>query len=111
MRAETDVRAGGANCIVMRRPEGDEFPNHGVYLEVVKNEKLVFTDACAADWQPSDKPFMTAIVTFEDEGGKTHYAARARHWTPEDHVAHVKMGFHEGWGRATDQLEALVARL
>jgi uncharacterized protein YndB with AHSA1/START domain len=33
--AELDVRPGGANLIVMRSPEGEEFPNRGVYLEVV----------------------------------------------------------------------------
>lgn len=41
--AKLDVRAGGANRIVMRSPE--DYPNLGVYLEVVPNEKLVFTDA------------------------------------------------------------------
>src|SRR5215469_3833001 len=43
--AELDVRAGGANLIVMRDPTGNEFANRGIYLEVVENERLVFTDA------------------------------------------------------------------
>ncbi|HZV67852.1 MAG TPA: SRPBCC domain-containing protein [Telluria sp.] len=47
---------------------------------------------------------MTAILTFEDEGGKTRYTARALHWTVADREAHEKMGFHEGWGTVTDQL-------
>jgi uncharacterized protein YndB with AHSA1/START domain len=110
-RAELDVRPGGRCLVVMRSPEGEEFPNPGVYLEVVKNEKLVFTDAYTSAWVPSPKPFMTAIVTFEDEGGKTRYTARARHWTAEDKAAHEKMGFHEGWGICADQLAALVAKL
>jgi len=38
--AETDVRPGGSSLIVMRDPDGNEFPNRGVYLEVVKNERL-----------------------------------------------------------------------
>ena len=47
--AELDVRPGGANFVVMRDPEGKDHPNRGVYLEVVPNERLVFTDAyCAA---------------------------------------------------------------
>jgi uncharacterized protein YndB with AHSA1/START domain len=33
------------------------------------------------------------------------------HWTVADREAHEKMGFHEGWGIATDQLAALVAKL
>ena len=109
--AELDVRPGGANLIVMRGPDGNEFPNRGVYLEVVENERLVFTDAYTKAWEPSEKPFMTVVVTFEDVGGKTRYTARVHHWTVADREAHEKMGFHESWGLRTEQLEALVGRL
>ena len=109
--AEFDVRPGGANLIVMRSPEGQEFPNRGVYLEVVPNRRLVFTDAYAAAWEPSEKPFMTVILTFDPEGGKTRYTARVLHWTVADREAHEKMGFHQGWGQCADQLAALVAKL
>ncbi len=107
--AEVDVRPGGANLVVMRAPDGDDMPTRGVYLEVRKNEKLVFTDAYTSAWEPSDKPFMTVILTFENEAGKTRYTARVRHWSIEDRQAHEKMGFHKGWGQCTDQLAALVA--
>jgi uncharacterized protein YndB with AHSA1/START domain len=109
--AELNVRPGGANLIVMRSPDGKDMPNRGVYLEVVPNERLVFTDAYVKAWEPSEKPFMTVILTFEDEGGKTRYTARVRHWTVADRETHEKMGFHGGWGLCTDQLEALVAKL
>jgi len=109
--AELDVRPGGATLVVMRGPDGNEFPNRGVYLEVVENTRLVFTDAYTEAWEPSQKPFMTVILTFEDVGGKTRYTARVRHWAVADREAHEKMGFHEGWGRCADQLAALVANL
>jgi uncharacterized protein YndB with AHSA1/START domain len=109
--AELDVRPGGASLIVMRDPDGNEFPNRGIYLDVVKNERLVFTDAYAKAWEPSEKPFMTGILTFEDDGSRTRYTACVRHWTVADREAHEKMGFHEGWGQCTDQLAALVAKL
>lgn len=108
---EVDLRPGGSNLIVMRGPDGAEFPNRGVYLEVVKNERLVFTDAYTKAWEPSEKPFFTGIITFEDEGGKTRYTARAVHWTVADREAHEKMGFHEGWGLCADQLAELAARI
>jgi uncharacterized protein YndB with AHSA1/START domain len=94
----------------MRSPDGNEFPNRGVYLEVVENERLVFTDAYTKAWEPSPKPFMTVIITFEDEDAKTCYTARVRQWTAADREAHEKMGFHRGWGQCADQLAALVAR-
>jgi uncharacterized protein YndB with AHSA1/START domain len=109
--AELDVRPGGANFIVMRGPDGKDLPNRGVYLEVVENERLVVTDAYTKAWEPSEKPFMTLILTFENVGGKTRYTARVRHWSVADREAHEKMGFHEGWGQCTDQLAALVAKL
>lgn len=109
--AELDVRPGGTNLIVMRGPDGQDMPNRGVYLEVVPNERLVVTDAFTTAWEPSAKPFMTLILTFENEGGKTRYTARARHWTVEDRDAHEKMGFHQGWGICTDQLAALAAKM
>jgi uncharacterized protein YndB with AHSA1/START domain len=109
--AELDVRPGGATLIVMRSPEGHEMPNRGIYLEVVENERLVFTDAYTGAWEPSVKPFMTVILTFEDAGGRTRYTARVRHWSVADRETHEKMGFHQGWGVCTDQLAALVARI
>jgi uncharacterized protein YndB with AHSA1/START domain len=106
-----DLRPGGSNLIVMRNPEGEEFPNPGVYLEVIKNKKLVFTDAYTSAWVPSEKPFFTAVITFDDENGKTRYTARAIHWNVEDRKKHEEMGFYEGWGICADQLAELVKKI
>jgi uncharacterized protein YndB with AHSA1/START domain len=110
-KLESDVRPGGSSVVVMRSPEGAEFPNHGVYLEVVKNERIVFTDAYRNAWEPSEKPFMTVTVTFEKVDGKTRYTARVRHWTVADREAHEAMGFHVGWATCAEQLAALVATI
>lgn len=109
--AELDVRPGGASRVVMRGPDGQEYPCPGVYLEVVENRRLVMTDAFTAAWEPSAKPFMTTVVTFEDDGGRTRYTARVLHWSAEDCDAHEKMGFHEGWSQAARQLAEVVATL
>jgi uncharacterized protein YndB with AHSA1/START domain len=109
--AELDVRPGGATYIVMRSPEGQDMPMRGVYLEVVPNERLVFTDAFTRAWEPSEKPFFTGVLTLAEEDGRTRYTARARHWSREDCEAHEKMGFHEGWGQCAEQLAVLAAKL
>lgn len=109
---EVDLRPGGTSLIVMQAPDGTRIPCPGVYLEVVENERLVSTDAYTEAWKPSGKPFMTAIITFEDAGeGKTRYVARALHWSAVDREAHEKMGFHEGWGQVAEQLEAVARSL
>lgn len=108
---ELDVRPGGSSYVLMRGPDGTEFPNRGVYLDVVPNERLVFTDAYVSAWEPAEKPFMTGIISFADEAGGTRYTARVLHWSEADRDTHEQMGFHDGWGKATDQLEALVREL
>lgn len=111
-RAELDVRPGGSNLIVMRSPDGEEMPNPGVYLEVVPERRLVITDAFVRAWEPSPRPFMTAIIELSDlADGGTRYVARARHWTTEDRAQHEAMGFHDGWAQCARQLEALAAGL
>lgn len=101
-----DVRVGGA-CNTTFDVEGNLMENKGVYLEVVPQEKLVFTDTYTEGWKPAAEPFMTAIVTFEDMGdGRTRYTAVARHRNAETARQHRDMGFHDGWGTVATQLEA-----
>lgn len=108
---EMDLRPGGEFRTVMRAPDGTEFPTKGVFLEVVENERIVFTDAFDAGWQPSTDIFFTAITTFESlPDGKTKYTARALHWTAADRAKHEKMGFHQGWGESLDRLVTLVTK-
>lgn len=110
--ARIDLRPGGEFSSVFHGPEGEVFPNTGVVLEVEDKERLVFTDAFRPGWIPSGRPLMAAEVTFEDAGeSRTRYVARAMHWTEEARQDHEKMGFHEGWGKAADQLEALARSL
>ena len=106
-----DVRAGGA-CNTTFDVDGTEMQNNGVYLEVIPNEKLVFTDTYTEGWKPAPEPFMTAIITFEDIGnGRTRYTAIARHRNPETAQTHKDMGFYDGWGTVVDQLEAYAKTL
>ena len=109
--AKLDVRPGGASLIVMHGPDGSEMHNRDQYLEVVPNERLILTDAYLGDWVPSDKPFMTVVLTFAEEDGGTRYKATVRHWSAEDRDAHAAMGFDANWNTSTDQLAALAVTL
>src|SRR5689334_23547774 len=60
-----DLRPGGAAETTVYGPDGEVFPNHGIYLEVVPNRKLVFTDAYTEGWVPAEGGgMMTAVLTF-----------------------------------------------
>jgi uncharacterized protein YndB with AHSA1/START domain len=113
---EIDLRPGGIFRTVFRGPEGQEFTNLGCYLEVVKNERLVWTDALTAGYRPNQPSphanlgFITAIVSLEAQGQRTKYTAIALHKDETGRKAHEEMGFHEGWGTALDQLVELMKK-
>jgi len=109
---EIDLRPGGVFRTVMRSPEGQEFPNAGCILEVVENEKLVWTAALGPGYRPQNAPLgmplFTAAILLEPHGAGTKYTAIAIHGEQDAAKKHAGMGFHDGWGKALDQLVALM---
>jgi uncharacterized protein YndB with AHSA1/START domain len=118
--AEVDLRPGGRFATVMRSPEGQEFPNAGCYLEVIPNERLVWSNAVQPGFRPalvlataagSTDFAFTGIIALEALGpSKTRYTATVLHAEPEACQRHAAMGFHQGWGAALDQLVAHMTR-
>ena len=110
--AVVEPRPGGRFNFTMHGPNGEAFPNSGIFLEVVPNRRLISTDAFTPDWKPSGQPFMVARIEMEPTAdGKTRYTATASHWNAETMQQHEQMGFHEGWGTVADQLNELVKTL
>ena len=73
---ELDPRVGGALRIVMRGPDGTDYPMQGVFTEVVPEQLLVFSNS------PLDKDGNRLMkgetrVTFADAGGKTELVMTA----------------------------------
>lgn len=112
---EIDLRPGGIFRTVMRSPEGQEFPNVGCYLEIIPNERLVWTSALRPGYRPavgapaaeSQELYFTAIISLESVGSSTKYTAVAMHADEATSQKHEQMGFHQGWGAALDQLVTL----
>ena len=111
--ADLDVRPGGRSVTTMESPEGEQFPNVGCYLQVEPDSLLVFTSAMVEGFRPvvagDGMPFTGRIEITPTADGGTHYRAIAMHADKAGVEQHVEMGFHEGWGAATDQLVALLA--
>jgi len=104
-KCELDVRPGGMCSTTMLSPEGKEFPNVGCYLDVIENERLVFTDTLLAGFRPAPHPFFTAYLELSPLGPeRTHYVATAIHGTEENCKKHEAMGFHDGWGTVVTQM-------
>lgn len=104
-----DLRPGGLFTSVMRGPEGQEFTNSGCYLEIVENERFVFTDTLLAGFRPSPNPFFTAVLDLAPLGPeRTRYVATAIHGNEDARKKHEEMGFYDGWGTVVTQMVAYI---
>jgi uncharacterized protein YndB with AHSA1/START domain len=107
--ADLDVRPGGKFRTVMRGPEGQEFDNNGCFLDVVPNERLVWTTTMTQGFRPQSgaAPYhFTAMILMEPNGSGTRYRAIVCHGAADACKQHADRGFHDGWGKALDQLVA-----
>lgn len=83
----------------------------GCYLEIIDNERLVWTDALLPGYRPSLQPFVTAVIALEARGRGTQYTAIARHADEAIRRRHEEMRFVKGCGTALDQLVAQMKSL
>jgi uncharacterized protein YndB with AHSA1/START domain len=112
VRTLNELRAGGACNTTMYGPDGEVHANDGSYLDLVPERRIVFTDMLLSDWRPNPQEGMNFTGCIELEplsNGHTRYTARGKHRSAESRAQHAAMGFHEGWGIATDQLVAFSA--
>ena len=88
--AETDLRVGGRWSIQMATPDGEPVKVAGEYVEIIKDQRLVFTWA----WSGTADRVSKVAIDLVDQGGRTlltlthtqffDEAARDRHnlgWT------------------------------
>ena len=80
---EMDVRPGGVWRFIMHGPDGVDYNNKIVYIEIVKPERLVYSHVSG--------PQFHATVTFEDQGGKTKLTMRMLFETTEERERVVKV--------------------
>jgi uncharacterized protein YndB with AHSA1/START domain len=109
---EVDLRPGGGFRTVMNDPDGQQMMDGtGCYLEIIRNERLVWTSALTVGYRPQadDMPF-TAILELAPTEGGCRYRAIAVHQDPDGAKQHEEMGFHDGWGTVVDQLVEHIQR-
>jgi uncharacterized protein YndB with AHSA1/START domain len=106
---ELDARVGGSWHIVMRAPDGAEYPCGGVYREIVAPERLVFTNIAT---DKDGKPIIDGLttVTFADAGGgKTKLTLHTRGTALVDYAAAYLQGMETGWSQSLDRLADFAA--
>jgi uncharacterized protein YndB with AHSA1/START domain len=101
---ELDVRVGGAWRIVMRGPNGVDYPGGGVYREIVEPERLVFTNI-AEDQEGNKLLDGLTTVTFAEQGGKTKLTLQTRAVALVAGAEAYLEGMEAGWTQSLERLE------
>jgi uncharacterized protein YndB with AHSA1/START domain len=89
-------------------PDGSVSAFRGVYLEVVKPERLVNTFTMEGVYE--DKT-VTETHVLEDLGGRTRYTSISRFESTEDRDGMVASGMEWGAAESYSQLDELLAAL
>ena len=71
---EMDVRPGGVWRHTMHGPDGTDYPNKTVFIEVVKPERIVYSNVGGKKGDPGAQ--FEATWTFEAQGDKTKLILR-----------------------------------
>jgi len=97
---EVDLRPGGVFHLVMRLPDGTEFPMRAAFTEVIPNERIVFAGNVHDD--------VTAVttVTFTEREGKTTMDVHQVYSRESD----ATRGAEAGWTQTLKQLAEVVER-
>lgn len=106
---EADLRPGGQWRRVMRMPDGSEHGFHGVYREIVPNERLVYTECYE---MPSiGSPEWLTTVLFEEVGGLTKLTHSILHNSKEVRDGHLQAGMEAGTIQTLNRLDDHVASM
>lgn len=100
--ASVDARVGGAFEVVMHHPRGD-LRHYGIYREIKRNEKLVFT--WYSDATLHRETLVTVVLNVVSAG--TEIVVTHEH-IPHQEAARSRI---EGWSEALCMLAALLGEL
>jgi uncharacterized protein YndB with AHSA1/START domain len=98
---EMDVRPGGVWRYIMHGPDGVDYDNKVVFIEVVRPERLVYDHGSDKEDDP-DKFHVT--VTFAEQGSRTELTMRSLFASAEQRDKTIEFGAVEGGNQTLDRL-------
>ena len=104
---ELDVRPGGRLRIVMRGPDGNDYPCMGVFREIVRLERLVFSNN-AVDKDGNLLLEGLTTVTFVEQGSKTKMTLHTHAVGLVPIAKQMLAGMKAGWTQSIDKLEEIL---
>lgn len=100
---QMDVRPGGAWHLTMHGPDGTDYRNESVFLQVIPDRLLVYYHRTA--------PKFVSVATFEPEGSGTRLTLQSHFLTDNDYDAAIQVfGAIEGAAQTLARLAMYVDR-
>jgi uncharacterized protein YndB with AHSA1/START domain len=104
-----DLRVGGAWRLIMRMAEGSDHPFHGIYREILRPHRLVYTE-CYEMPQYGSPEWLTT-VTFDELQTETLLTHTIRHKSREVRDGHLQAGMQEGTIQTLNRLNEHTAAM
>lgn len=106
-RVDVDLRAGGSWRYVMVANGGFEVAFHGVYREIVQDERLVYTEV----YEGAPEAEALTTMTLGDLGQRTALSILVEHSSTEHRDMHINSGMEQGLQEALQHLEQVAQSL
>jgi uncharacterized protein YndB with AHSA1/START domain len=104
---EVDLRPGGTWRYVMVANAGFEVAFHGVYSQIVPDERIVSTEV----FEGMPDASAESTTTFTEKDGRTTLQILVRHQNQELRDAHIGSGMEGGMQEAMDHLDDVLVSL
>jgi uncharacterized protein YndB with AHSA1/START domain len=101
---EMDLRVGGEWRCVWRNGDGEEFTIQGVFREIERPARLVYTESMMGS-----EAVQTVVLT--EEGGITTVVSSLRYGSRAERDAAIATGMAEGASQSYDRLAEVLAAL
>ncbi|MGQ0538392.1 MAG: SRPBCC family protein [Gemmatimonadaceae bacterium] len=97
---QINLRPGGTNRFVWRKPNESELEIRGIYKEVVPPERLVFTESWGGDW-----PETLDTLVLAERDGKTTATLTVLYPSKEARDAALQTGMKDGMIAGYERLD------
>ncbi len=101
-----DLKVGGSYRYVWRGPDGTDMGMSGVYLEIVRPERLAATEKFDQAWYPGEAVDTTVLV---EQDGKTTLTVTVLYDSRKTRDAVLKTPMAQGVSAGYDRLAELLA--
>ena len=99
-----EVKKGGLWRYIQREADGSEYAFNGVYHEIVKPERIVYT----FEFELMAGHVLLETLTFEERGGKTTVTDLLVFQSVEDRDGMIQSGMEQGSDESWDRFEELL---